>query len=188
VESNATITAKKTVGLPAIVPIGKRAPRTTSQQQRGIWLHALLQYLTEGQASDEIELRQRLAIPHEEMSALWPQVQYLLKHPHLIRFFDPQQYKSAGNEMPYINAKGELKRIDRLVEFENEVWVLDYKLGTAKIDTSLSTEADAELTHPENSTRYRAQMQEYRTAMQTVYAGKKVCAALLYADGKLSEV
>ncbi len=31
--------------------------------------------------------------------------------------------------MPYINAKGALKRIDRLVEFDDEVWVLDYKLG-----------------------------------------------------------
>ena len=35
---------------------------------------------------------------------------------------------------------------------------------------------------------YRAQMLEYRTAMQVVYAGKKVCCALLFADGELSEV
>ena len=68
--------------------------------------------------------------------------------------------------MPYINAKGELKRIDRLVEFDDEVWVLDYKLGDS-----------------EDAARYRAQMQEYRAAMQSVYAGKAVRCALVFADG-----
>ena len=33
--------------LPALLPTGKRAARNTAQQQRGIWLHALLQHLTE---------------------------------------------------------------------------------------------------------------------------------------------
>ena len=31
-------------------------------------------------------------------------------------------------------------------------------------------------------------MQEYRSAMQAVYAGKTVRCALLFADGALSEV
>ena len=73
--------------------------------------------------------------------------------------------------MPYINAKGELKRIDRLVEFDDEVWVLDYKLGDS-----------------EDAARYRAQMQEYRAAMQSVYAGKRVHCALLFAGGTMSEI
>ena len=79
--------------------------------------------------------------------------------------------QSACNEMPYVNAQGELKRIDRLVEFDGEVWVLDYKLGDS-----------------EDAPRYRAQMQEYRAAMQTVYADKTVRCALLFADGALHEV
>jgi ATP-dependent helicase/nuclease subunit A len=91
--------------------------------------------------------------------------------PQLQRFFDPQHYRNASNELPYVNAGGELKRIDRLVEFDDEVWVLDYKTG-AKPDVA----------------PYRAQMQEYRTAMQTVYAGKTVRSALLFADGVLREV
>jgi ATP-dependent helicase/nuclease subunit A len=105
------------------------------------------------------------------MESLWQQAQHLLTLPQLARFFDSQQYRSACNEMPYINAKGELKRIDRLVEFDDEVWVLDYKLGDS-----------------EDAARYRAQMQEYRTAMQSVYAGKTVRCALVFADGVMSEV
>jgi ATP-dependent helicase/nuclease subunit A len=116
------------------------------------------------------ELQHRLAIPAEEIDLLWQQAQSLLTAPQLARFFDAKQYRTACNEMPYINAKGELKRIDRLVEFDKEVWVLDYKLGDS-----------------EDAARYRAQMQEYRTAMQSVYVGRTVRCALVFADGVLSE-
>jgi ATP-dependent helicase/nuclease subunit A len=156
--------------LPAIFPTGKRVARNSAQQQRGIWLHALLQHLTEA-ATDETEFQQRLAIPSSEMALLWQQAQHLLTLPQLARFFDARQYRSACNEMPYVNAQGELKRIDRLVEFDDEVWVLDYKLGDS-----------------EDAVRYRAQMQEYRAAMQAVYAGKTVRCALVFAGGVLSEV
>jgi ATP-dependent helicase/nuclease subunit A len=159
------------VALPAIIPVGKRAARNTMQQQRGIWLHALLQHLTDGKAADRHELQQRLAIPDDEIGALWRHADDLFASKQLARFFDPEQYQSAGNEMPYVNALGELKRIDRLVEFDNEVWVLDYKLGEST-DTA----------------RYRAQMREYREAMQTVFGGKTVRSALVFADGALSEL
>jgi ATP-dependent helicase/nuclease subunit A len=170
--------------LPPILPTGKRASRNTAQQQRGIWLHALLQHLTQisplprageglGVRDDaqRADLQQRLVIPSTEIDTLWQQARHLLTLPLLARFFDAKQYRSASNEMPYINAKGELKRIDRLVEFDDEVWVLDYKLGDS-----------------EDAARYRVQMQEYRTAMQTVYAGKAVRCALVFADGVLNEV
>ncbi len=157
--------------LPSITPTGKRAVRNTLQQQRGIWLHALLQHLTESSATDEHELQHRLTIPSAEMDSLWQQAQRLLTSRQLARFFDVQHYRSACNEMPYVNASGEMKRIDRLVEFDDEVWVLDYKLGES-----------------EDAARYRAQMLEYRSAMQSVYAGKTVRSALVFADGVLCEV
>jgi ATP-dependent helicase/nuclease subunit A len=154
------------------IPTGQRAARSTSEQHRGTWLHALLQHLVPPQAvSDMGELQQRCGIPSGEMEALWQQAQHLLVLPDLQRFFDSQRYRSACNEMPYVNARGELKRIDRLVEFDDEVWVLDYKTG-AKPDVA----------------PYRTQMQEYRAAMQAVYAGKMVRCALLFADGALHEV
>jgi len=162
--------AGRVTPLPAIVPVGKRLARNTEQQQRGIWLHALLQLLTEGQGEREI-LRQRLSIPPEEMEVLWHQAHSLLESPLLARYFDPRQYRSACNEMPYINARGEVKRIDRLVEFDDEVWVLDYKLAEA-----------------ETAGRYAAQMAEYRTAMQAVHTGKPVRCALIFANGALHEL
>lgn len=183
------------------VPIGERKPRDTREQQHGTWLHALLQHLTEApfihtratgvSPSDQSrqgdlfsvhpagekeqplksDLQRRLAIPAEAMETLWVQAQHLLTLPHLQRFFDPQQYRAAHNEMPYVNAAGELKRIDRLVEFDDEIWVLDYKLGDS-----------------EEAARYRAQMREYRDAMQAVYPTKQVRCTLVFADGVVKEI
>ncbi|MDD4912621.1 MAG: UvrD-helicase domain-containing protein [Sideroxydans sp.] len=192
----------KEVVLPPLLPTGQRTTRNTAQQQRGIWLHALLQNISENSpdgttsqstkpASGQVagyrpqagegagvradiqrtELQHHLSIPSQEMESLWQQAQHILTAPHLARFFDVQQYRNAYNEMPYINAKGELKRIDRLVEFDDEVWVLDYKLGGS-----------------EDAARYQTQMREYQTAMQSVYAGKKVLCALVFADGVMSEL
>jgi ATP-dependent helicase/nuclease subunit A len=153
-------------------PTGKRAMRITPEQQRGTWLHALLQHLTPpNTAADKAVLQALCGIPNGEMDTLLQQARALLEHESLQRFFDPQLYLSANNEMPYVNAAGELKRIDRLVEYDDEVWVLDYKTGEAA-----------------DPAPYRAQMAEYQSAMQSVYAGKKIRCALLFSGGVLSEV
>ena len=163
-------TGDMTSSVPPIIATGKRAARNSEPQQRGIWLHGLLQFITDGM-TDKAELQQRLSIPVGEINSLWQQAEHLLNLPQLARFFDARQYRSASNEMAYINAKGELKRIDRLVEFDDEVWVLDYKLGDS-----------------EGSVRYQLQMREYRAAMQTVYVGRTVRCALVFADGVISEL
>ncbi|MEO7622358.1 MAG: UvrD-helicase domain-containing protein [Gallionella sp.] len=157
------------------IPTGQRVTPTTLEQRRGIWLHALLEQRISSYAQSipltKEALQQRCAIPLGEMDALWQHAQALLEHASLQRFFDPQHYLEAHNEMPYVNARGELKRIDRLVEFHDEVWVLDYKTG------------DSATSEP-----YHAQLTEYRTAMQTLYPTKKVCCALLFLDGQLHEI
>jgi ATP-dependent helicase/nuclease subunit A len=164
--------AKVDAALLRPLPIGQYVPRTTTEQRRGTWLHALLQHLTPSNAvADKAALQAQCGIPPAEMDGLLQQAQALLAQASLQRFFDPQHYLTASNEMPYVNASGELKRIDRLVEFDAEVWVLDYKTGESG-----------------DPAPYRAQLVEYRSAMQTVYAGKTVRCALLFADGVLSEV
>ena len=173
------INNSKNIVLPPIkIGVGKRRPADTLAQQRGTWLHSLLQHLAPETVInpqlfgiDKIQLLSRLAIPIQEGETLWQQAQFILSQSQLQRYFEPSQYQSAVNELPYVNAAGELKRIDRLVEFSDEVWVLDYKLGDA-----------------ENAARYRLQMAEYRIAMQAIYITKKVRCALLFADGTLLEM
>ncbi len=153
------------------LPTGQHVPRTTAQQRRGTWLHALLQHLTPpNAAADKASLQAQSGIPSDEMELLWQQAQRLLTSPQLARFFDVQQYRSACNEMPYVNAAGELKRIDRLVEFDDEIWVLDYKTGESA-----------------DPAPYRAQMLEYRSAMQAIHPHKTVRSALIFGDGQMLE-
>ncbi|HQS57827.1 MAG: hypothetical protein B7Y56_05485 [Gallionellales bacterium 35-53-114] len=172
IEYNQYVTIKSEIALQQALPTGKRAASETLEQRRGTWLHALLQQLTmPGAIADLAAMQTKCGIPPDEIDMLWQQAQALLSQPALQRFFDATLHRRAHNEMPYVNAQGELKRIDRLVEFESEVWVLDYKTGASH-----------------DPAPYRAQMDEYRSAMQSVYADKAVRCALVFADGILSEL
>ena len=70
---------------------------------------------------------------------MWGSAQRLLSDATLARFFDPAQYVRAVNEVAYVTASGEVRRIDRLVESEYEMWVLDYKTGEPPTDADLMT-------------------------------------------------
>lgn len=154
------------------LPTGRRIAVASPRQQQGIWLHALMQHLVPPSRSvDGEELRRRCSIPIEEFDGLLAQAEALLAAPQLRRYFDPQQYRLACNEMPYVGDDGELRRIDRLVEFDEEVWILDYKLGERG-----------------DVARHRMQLETYRAAMQLVYPGRVVRCALVFADGALSEL
>jgi ATP-dependent helicase/nuclease subunit A len=172
IEYNQYVMINPEIALQQALPTGKRAASETLEQRRGTWLHALLQQLSmPGAIADQAAMQTKCGIPPDEIDMLWQQAQALLSQPALQRFFDATQHRRAHNEMPYVNALGELKRIDRLVEFEAEVWVLDYKTGASH-----------------DPAAYRAQMDEYRSAMQSVYADKAVRCALVFADGILSEL
>ncbi|MEO6421616.1 MAG: 3'-5' exonuclease, partial [Candidatus Nitrotoga sp.] len=172
------------------LPTGRHTMCPTAAQWRGTWLHTLLQHLSASslapkdatillaedgfqkmELADKMALQLQCDISPSDMESLRQQAQHLLTLPTLQRFFDPQNYSKACNEMSYVNARGELRRIDRLVEFDDEVWVLEYKTG-ATLD----------------SVSHSVQMQEYRVAMQAVYAEKIVRCALLFSDGTLCEI
>jgi ATP-dependent helicase/nuclease subunit A len=101
---------------------------------------------------------------------LWKDAATLLEAPHLRRFFDPTCYLNAYNELPYASGAGEMRRIDRLVEFADEVWILDYKTGERVAAADLARRAAP----------YRAQMQSYRDAVRQVYPHKPVRCALVF--------
>ena len=71
---------------------------------------------------------------------------------------------------------GEVLRIDRLVEFDEDGcrtwWVLDYKLSH----------------QPETLGEYRAQLLRYRRAVQALEPGTAVRCAFITGDGSLIEV
>jgi len=103
------------------LPTGSRTIAMNDAQQHGIWLHGLMQHLSPpNQIADMQTLQQRLGIPARQMPDLWKRAQQLLTTAHLQRFFAAQHYQAASNEVSYVQRNGELRRIDRLVEFATE--------------------------------------------------------------------
>jgi ATP-dependent helicase/nuclease subunit A len=143
----------------------------------GSAFHRLMEHLLKSADEPPEALRRRLQLPADGFAAMWAQARRLVAQPGLARYFDPAQYLRAANELSIITEAGDVRRIDRVVEFADEVTVLDYKTGSFAAIAGTALEA-----------RYRAQLLEYCSALQHVYAGKRVRGELLFADGSRTEV
>ena len=141
----------------------------------GELFHACLEHhAPPGAPRDLPTLAARLGMA-SELKRIETDARALLARPHLARFFDPAQYQNAHNELALLDANGRMQRLDRVVEFDDAVWVIDYKTG----DDSLGL-PDALLAE-----RHRPQLSNYQTLLTGLYPGKPVQAALLLADGRL---
>jgi len=153
------------------LPTGERLPAVTGRGARyGTQFHALMDRVTVGAPAERAAVQRDLGLAEHDFAPMWAQAQRILAAPELTRFFDPSQYKRATNEVSYMIETGEVRRIDRLVEFDEEMWVIDYKTGDAKtIDPTLMEQ-------------YRAQLAEYCAAMRRLYARQHVSGAIVFAD------
>ena len=148
---------------------------TSAAIDEGVALHALLERVTHGG-------RWPPSLPPADLVGPWlgidgglaavvhEQARRLLTQPELQRFFDPALHRAARNEMEIVTPGGVL-RCDRVVMFDDEVWVLDYKRRL------LDSERAA----------YAAQLARYRTALVSVFSDKQIRSALITADGRLWE-
>jgi ATP-dependent helicase/nuclease subunit A len=168
-----------TLFAPAI-PTGKRtSQRQTEAQRHGIRLHALLEWIAlPSPVLDRAWLQDGLEVDEAEFDALWQDALNLTQAPHLQRFFDPACYVNAWKEVPYRTAAGESRRLDRLVEFEDDVWILDFKFAERAEEGNLAA----------SSAPYVGVMREYRVAMQGVFAPKTVRAVLVFGNGLVFEI
>ena len=147
------------------------AAADTAATDEGVLLHALMERIT---MRSEWPVR----LPSVQTTARWlgcapadaaeagTQAQTILAQPALQRFFDPAQFVSAQNELEMV-ADGQLLRIDRLVRFQDAVWILDYKRRVGVDSLPL----------------HMPQLARYRRAVQSVAGGLPVRAALIAADG-----
>ena len=100
----------------------------------------------------------------------------ILAHADTARLFRGPQIRWSGNEVP-VSESGEVLRIDRLVQLEEEGgapvwWVLDYKLRHA----------------PEALDPYRQQLLRYRDAVREAQPGAAVRCAFIAGDGRVIEI
>ncbi len=177
-ESEAPVAAAEPVparrSLP-VIPVGERREQASEAARFGIELHAALERQTRSLPDTR---QQSLPLDADTRSAAEARASAMLRSRAVQRFFDSSRVLAAYNELPIVLGDGSLRRVDRLVEFADEVWVLDYKSASrAELLADLAQLA-----------AYRAQLAQYAAAVRTVFGGKRVCTALVCGDGELLEV
>ncbi|HEY4375179.1 MAG TPA: UvrD-helicase domain-containing protein [Burkholderiales bacterium] len=149
-----------------VPPIGLRRPPPTAAMLAGTQFHAVLQAVLDetdlGRPTpDAAAVAARTSLPLFATAELLRRARATLALPELKRFFDPAQFRRAVNELEII-AGGEVKRADRVVEFAEALWVLDYKARVTE----------------EELPAYRAQIAAYREALAAIH-GREVRAGLI---------
>jgi len=149
---------------------------TSEAIDEGIALHALLERVTQGHAwpielPDTEALARWLDCSFELATIVHTQAATILSQSRLERFYHPQKYQAAYNEIDIMTGSGTL-RLDRLVIFENEIWILDYKRKLLESEQAI----------------YQQQLRGYAVAAKAVFQEKKIRTAFITADGQLVEM
>ena len=92
----------------------------------------------------------------------------MLAAPALRSLLFPRDAVSARNEVELYDGRGRLLRIDRLVEFEDRVVIIDYKLRLL----------------PQERASYGAQLARYVAAVKPMFPGKRIEAGVATAAGE----
>ena len=162
--------------MPGVPPADAPAEFSSAAIDEGVALHGLLERLTECRAWP-------LALPPVDMVARWlgcsaalaevarRHAETILSQPALQRFFDPGMHREGRNEMEVI-VGGRLLRLDRVVLFDDEVWILDYKRAFLDIERE----------------KYAQQLAQYRAALNAVFPAMRLRSALITVDGRLWEL
>lgn len=138
-------------------------------------LHALMERLTQTGTWPIVvpsvqHAARWLLCTEPEASVVCEQAAQILASKTLQRFYDPAAYSFAHNELELVH-DGDWMRIDRLVMFEDALWVLDYKRSLLE----------------QQHNAYWQQLARYRAACLALFPGKPVHTALITVDGQLHE-
>jgi ATP-dependent helicase/nuclease subunit A len=151
-------------------------PRSEAMQEaadEGILLHALMERITAASSWP-------ITVPAPRLTAHWlgcsldaatlacTQARCILSQPHLRRFFDPALFQSADNEIDLM-ADGIVMRIDRLVRFDDALWILDYKRSAG----------------PDDLDAHARQLAGYKRALRAVAGDAVIHTALITVEGAL---
>lgn len=171
----APVSANGADAMRAPLRIGKRTDNLVDQHRRhGNRVHALLEKcVPPATISDRDALREMLGVSEGDFDKLWKDVQAIVCEPQLTRFFNPESYVRAYNEFAYVSRQGDLRRMDRVVEMADEIWILDYKTGDSIDEDNLEAAARP----------YRDQLAEYCAALIHLMPGKPVKSALIFSGG-----
>jgi ATP-dependent helicase/nuclease subunit A len=150
--------------------------------QEGTNFHKLLEFLTPDSGNQskppmpsEQELMNWLSIDQESAKKLLGQVKTVLESSRLQRYLTSGDWIAAWNELDIVTKEGKGKRMDRLVELDDHIAIIDYKLTIPTVGS-------------EKYEKYRKQLQGYQAELARIRPDKPVRTYLISSLGDLVEV
>ncbi|CAM3815435.1 UvrD-helicase domain-containing protein [Polynucleobacter arcticus] len=150
--------------------------------EEGTHFHKLLEFLTTHSGSQvtvpmpsEQELMDWLSIDQARAKKLMERVQSVMSAPSLKPYLTDDEWVQAWNEIDLVSLDGKSFRLDRLVEFDDHLAILDYKLTIPEVGGR---------TH----NKYRAQLNNYKQELGRIRPDKPAKAFLISARGEIAEV
>ncbi len=162
-----------TAAVPSVPPpTGRRLePERSPASELGTLVHAMLELASEPGALPLPALAERFGQQTHWTPALTI-CEQILSAAALRPFFAPDHYLNAYKELVFFRQDGSSGRIDRVVEFDRELWVLDFKTDT----------------QDDLPARHAAQLADYCSAMRHCFPGKTIRCALITRRGEAIEL
>jgi ATP-dependent helicase/nuclease subunit A len=150
--------------------------------EEGTHFHKLLEFLTvhsgtqvKTEMPSEQELMDWLNIDQEQAKKLTERVQVVMNTQALQKYLTENQWVQAWNEIDIADKEGKGFRLDRLVEFDDHLVILDYKLTIPEAGS-------------EAHNKYRAQLNNYKQELTRIRPDKPNKAFLISANGEMKEI
>jgi ATP-dependent helicase/nuclease subunit A len=150
--------------------------------EEGTNFHKLLEFLTADSNNpakpsmpSEQEIMNWLDIDQEQAQKLIARTKAVLDAPELKRYLTSGQWIQAWNELDIVSEEGKSYRMDRLVELDDHLAIIDYKLTIPGIGT-------------EKYEKYRKQLRNYQAELGRIRGDKPSKAYLISAEGKIHQI
>ena len=150
--------------------------------EEGTNFHKLLEFLTPDSSNqtkppipNEQELMNWLGVDQEHAKTLLSRTKTVLEAPELKRYLTSGKWLQAWNELDIASEDGKSYRMDRLVEFDDHLAILDYKLTIPEVGS-------------EKYEKYRKQLQGYQAELARIRKDKPNKAYLISSKGEIKEI
>lgn len=151
--------------------------------EEGVHFHKLLEYFTSQTGSiapnltqiKVVELAHWLDVSEEQARKAFDRAICVLHTETLKKYLTSNHWVQAWNEVDIVNEQGKSFRLDRLVEFEDCLAIIDYKLTIPKEDT-------------EQFYKYSKQLRGYQAELARIRVDKLAKAFLISAQGEILEI
>ena len=116
-----------------------------------------------------------LAIDQAHAQKLLERTKKVLESPELKPYLTSGQWIAAWNELDIASKEGKSYRMDRLVELDDHIAIIDYKLTIPEVGS-------------EKYEKYRKQLQNYQAELSRIRGDKPNRAYLISSEGKIHEI